>query len=434
MPGLFDDATSPYLGDPEAYGAAQASMAMQPLMSEYLKNVFTGQYGKQWLEQNFGPNANSFDTAMNLGIGFSGGGLATKPRPPGPGLQAPNIGMGTDAPLFDLSNLTQRPDVPQGPIERLPPPAKGIPDWFKAQVEDPANPGQPNPTMAKQYKQVLQLGRNIAGDQNALGWWNTFPLRDRTIGEFGEDRGDALWRSDMNMLSATSPRHDFPANIRQSSYFGNLLAEGQPMPELVRKYQKGDSGPYNMVPTTAAPSGYANFPLHIQNINNLYDPETGLVGNNYPLTNPKPASMSQNLTGNWWMPTIDVRDLRAMGVTSKGGEALKSVDPASLYGYTEQTFHRPLAEQLGLDPAQMQSSTWVGVPEYFKGFDRSGTSSALGTLEDSIRRTAASLGLTPEQAFQRGWLRKEFKLLSAGGLAPGLLGGSEDGDQRPAGK
>jgi len=340
-------------------------------------------------------------------------------------LPAPNIGMGTATPLFDLSRLTERPDVPQTPIERLPPPAKGVPDWFKAQIEDPET--------ARQYLAVLAKGREVAGDQNALGWWNTFPLRERTIGEFGEPGGDALWRSDMNMLSATSPRHDFPANIRQASYFGNLLAEGQPLPELVKKYQAGNPNAFNLVPTTSAPQGYANFPLHIQNIQNLLQ-DDGTLGNAYPLTNPKPASMAQNLVGNWSVPTIDVRDLRAMGATSKGGKAMQSVDPASLYGYTEQNFHQPLAEKIGLDPAQMQSSTWVGVPEYFSGFDRSGTSSALGTLDDSIRRTASSLGLTPEQAFQRGWLRKEFRLLGTAGLGvpAGLLGWSANQDQRPA--
>lgn len=218
---------------------------------------------------------------------------------------------------------------------------------------------------------------------------------------------------------------DFPANIRQASYFDNLLAEERALPELVRKYQKGDSGAYNMVPTEPAPKGYANFPLHIQNIE---DRQT--LGNIYPLTNPKPATMAQNLVGNWLQPTIDVRDLRAMGLKTQGGKAMGSVDPPSLYGHIEGTFHQPLASQLKLDPAQMQSTTWLGVPEHFAGVDRSGMTPALGTLEDSIRRTAAAMGLTPEEVLRRGYINREFKLLSAGGglgLA-GLLGGGEGED------
>jgi hypothetical protein len=214
------------------------------------------------------------------------------------------------------------------------------------------------------------------------------------------------------------------------------LAEGKPLPELVKKYSEKNPNAFNWVPTESAPPGYANFPLHIQNIQNLMK-EGGLLGlgdTPYPLSNPKPASMRQNLLGNWWTPTIDVRDLRAMGMTDKGGKAMQAVDPVSLYGHIEDTFHRPLAADLGLDPAQMQSSTWIGVPSFFERADRSGTLSAIGTLEDSIRRTARALGLTPEQALRRGYLRKEFKLLGAGG-GLGLLGlpdESVDPDQRAA--
>jgi len=70
-------------------------------------------------------------------------------------------------------------------------------------------------------------------------------------------------------------------------------------------------------------------------------------------------------------------------------------------------------------------------PEYFQGFDRSGTLSALGTLEDSIRRTAASLEMTPQEALRRGYLRKEFKLLGLGGGLGlnSLLGQGVDPDQ-----
>lgn len=382
-------------------------------------------------------------TMMAVALGISGGGLSTRapkimtPLPKGlisdvrSDLPAPNIGMGTDTPLFDYSRLTERPDVPQTPLERAPPPAKGIPDWVTSQITDPAR--------IKQYKEVLQAGRDVAGDPNALFWWNTFPLRDRYLGEFGDEAGDATWRSDMNMWSATSPKAAFPQTVRQSSYFNNMLARGDPLPELVRQYQTKNPNAYNLVPTTPAPSPYANFPQHIQNIQNLLQPDRVTLGNNYPLANPKPPSMAQNLVGNWSVPTIDLRDLRAMGMTTKGGKAMEAVDPVSLYGYIESNFHQPLAEQLSKElnqqiaPAQMQSGTWVGAPSYFDRADLSGTSSAIGTLEDSIRRTASSLGLTPEQTLRRGYFRKEFPLLGLGGLGvTGLLGGGVDPDQRSA--
>jgi hypothetical protein len=398
----------------------------------YLQNVLSGQVAAQGMQNTFGnyydPNrsfaANATDprgiaNAANLAMGFSGGGLGTKAGKAASAaasdLPAPNIGKGTATPLFDLSNLAQRPNVPQTPIARMPPPANGVPQWFVDQIKDPAT--------AQQYQAILQRGRQVAGDNNALGWWNTMPLRDRTIGEFGPQQGDAAWRSDMNMLSATSPRSNFPTNINQASYFGNLLASGQDLPELVKKYQTQNPNAFNLVPATGAPPGYKNFPLHIQNIGNLMQRDPSMpygysIGNDYPLTNPKPASMAQNLVGNWSVPTIDVRDLRAMGAKYKNGKAMESVDPASLYGYTEQNFHQPLAQKLNLDPAQMQSTTWVGVPSYFDRADMSGTNSALGTLDNVIRQTAALppyRGMTPEQVFQRAWLRKEFPLKGATG-------------------
>ena len=405
--------------------ADQAPSDTGPSVLQRLQDLMTAPQ----LQSHYDPNASlaqnalnpaaiqqAMDVAMSVGPGAisrdikSGLPIITKDTDR---IASPYIGMGTDAPLFDLSRLTERPDVPQTPIAREPLPAKGVPEWASSQVTDPAR--------VEQYKQVLKLGREEAGDENALGWWNTFPLRDEYLGEFGAAAGDAEWRSGMNMWSATSPRAPFPQNIRQASYFANLLAEGKPLPELVKQYQKGDSGAFNWVPTESAPKGYSNMPLHIQNIRNLYDPATGLLGNNYPLSNPKPASMAQNLVGNWSMPTIDVRDLKAMGLTDKQGRPMQGVNPTGLYGYIEDTFHRPLADALSKElkmdiaPAQMQSSTWVGVPEYFQGFDRSGTLSAVGTLEDSIRRTAASLGMKPQEALRRGYLRKEFKLLGLGG-------------------
>ena len=437
MPGILDwlqqKLGGPGDDDPaaswQAMNPAGATPYTQQSVLPYLQDVITGQNAKQGMQNLFGADQRDLGTALAFS-GLAAGGLGVKgtPRPRAAAasdLPAPNIGMGTEAPLFDYSRLTERPNVPQVPIERMPEPPKGVPEWAKTQIADPA--------MREQYLAVLRKGQEVGGKQNTLGWWNTFPLRDRAMEYLGEAAGDARWRSGMGMWSAASPRTEFPQTIRQASYFENLLAEGKPLPELYKKYQTKNPNAYNMAPVESGPPGYKNFPAHIQNIENLLQPN-GLLGGTYPLTNPKPATMRENLLGNWLQPTIDVRDLRAMSLKDKSGEVLQSVDPASLYGYIEKNFHQPLAEKIGIDPAQMQSSTWVGVPEFFGGFDRSGTNSALGTLEDSLRRTAKALGMTPEQALNRGYFNKEFKLLGAGagiGL-PGLLGNGIDENKRAA--
>ena len=81
-------------GDPEAYGVAQASKAMEPVVGPYLKDVVTGQAAKKALQERFQPEP-AYDpnrsvveqarerlrsggispTAMDLALAFSGGGL-----------------------------------------------------------------------------------------------------------------------------------------------------------------------------------------------------------------------------------------------------------------------------------------------------------------------------------------------------------------------
>jgi len=73
-------------GDPEAVGAAQTSAAMQPAVLQHLQNVLSG--AQQQFRSNYDPNRslaqNALDPqelaqAQNLAMGFTGGGLGTKP-------------------------------------------------------------------------------------------------------------------------------------------------------------------------------------------------------------------------------------------------------------------------------------------------------------------------------------------------------------------
>jgi len=189
-----------------------AGTAAPPGVLNYMQDVLSGRVASQGvlnqqrpaydLDKPLRENLPQIsDQAIDIAMGIGPG--AIRPRATstvaGKGVQqanpdvaAPQIGLGTEQPLFNLENLQVRPDVPQTGVARLPDPAKGVPDWWKRQIEDPAT--------AEQYKTILQKGRDVAGDENALGWWNTFPLRDRTIGEFGEAAGDPRWRSDMRLL------------------------------------------------------------------------------------------------------------------------------------------------------------------------------------------------------------------------------------------
>lgn len=97
--GLYPDAASPVdsqnglspvswaWGDPEAYGAAQASRAMEPVVSPYLKNVLTGQVAAQGLGRLITPydpaksfaqnalNPQGLEVAQDIAMGFAGPGM-----------------------------------------------------------------------------------------------------------------------------------------------------------------------------------------------------------------------------------------------------------------------------------------------------------------------------------------------------------------------
>jgi hypothetical protein len=80
-------------GDPEAQGQAQASMAMQPAINQWLQNV--GEDVRQRLPTTYDPGRSfaqnaldpgGLEAALNVALGIGGGGLGTKIyRGSGPG-------------------------------------------------------------------------------------------------------------------------------------------------------------------------------------------------------------------------------------------------------------------------------------------------------------------------------------------------------------
>jgi hypothetical protein len=127
-------------GEPAAGGATARGVAgdvpYRDALSEYgsdLRSGLTSHYDPtRSLAQNV-LDPRGLEQALNVALGVGPGGVATRaPKQPGD-FPAPNIGKGTETPLFDYSRLTERPDVPQVPLERAPLPAKGVPDWAQAQ-------------------------------------------------------------------------------------------------------------------------------------------------------------------------------------------------------------------------------------------------------------------------------------------------------------
>jgi hypothetical protein len=385
-------------GDPEAQGAAQASTAMQPAVEDWMRNVGTGKYVSDYfnnLSQGYDPNRsfaqNAQDPtlmqhAMDLALGFSGGGLATKAKGPAASdLPAPYLSKGADAPLFDYS--LPPPDVPQTGLTRAPPPPKGIPDYVQ-RVADPANLARVKDLTA----QGLQRMGEVAPGQPRY-WYNPSPILDA----FGNDLGSAEQAQRnlkiyADMMGNTTNLARVPQNQRMASWY----------------YQKYMTDPETM-PTEVPPegSGYGHVAQkqHLQNVQDWW-PTQSID----PAGNPKPASFSENNMGNFRPYTWDTRNGTIWDLRNTKGAIITAPDKAH-YGFLEGT-GQGLASDMGISPARQQEASWVTMepPGPLQTFAEG--------LEQKIRDTAAKFNMDPREV--RKYFAQGKQLLW--GLPAGLLG------------
>ncbi len=346
--------------------------------------------------------------------------------------------------LFDMSKLSDVPNVPQFQIPRTVPkqgpPARIVEALARPEVEQGIN-------------ETVQRGIEGGGKE----WYNTEPVLDRMRGIMSSGDVDPAYAQLMDLMAATSPRARVPDNVRTGSYYNYLMRQGMPLPDK------------------PAP-GYGSIAqnLHRQNVEGLME-----RGGWDVYKNPKPASFSSNLQGNQQVATIDTHNFRLPGILSGDprfletsiaelaktpesaletlqrqypglpediAQAAISVKPKKVsvnykpqewvekgyismedavndpalwaskprdneYGYYEQ-WQQDQAKQMGISPAQYQASMWLG------GGDTTGLGSAaepfIGTLEARIRYTADRLGMDPEKVRDM-MLRGEVPLMAQGG-------------------
>jgi hypothetical protein len=332
--------------------------------------------------RSFAQNAldpQALEQAQNLAMGFSGGGLATKARSAAASdLPAPNLSKGADAPLFDYS--LPPPDVPQTPLLRAPPPPKGIPDYVKA-ISSPEN-------MARVREQT-ESGLERLGDRY---WYNPSPLLDafgNALGSGQEATRNLKLYTDM--MGNTTNLARVPQNQRMASWY----------------YQKYLDNPETM-PTEPPPKGsgygHAAQQQHLTNVQNWWPTQTI-----DPVGNPKPASFSENLTGNMNPYTWDTRNGTIWDFRNTKGDIITAPDKQH-YGYLEGT-GQDLANQMGITPARQQEASWVNMepPGPVQTFAES--------MEQKIRDTADKFNMDPRDVLK--YFAQGKQLLW--GLPAGLL-------------
>ena len=321
--------------------------------------------------------------------------------------------IATGGKLFNYSNLSKVPDVPQFDLPRYAPP-RGVP----ARIGDLTA----NPDVRQQMLDTIQRGQQMGG----ADWYNADPLRQAFIDELGK-QGDPRFQQYMNLVAATSPRSDVGTNVRNASYYYNRLVNGEPMPDV------GTPNPQ--------PYGHMAQRLHQQNA------QTVAGGGWDPLQNPKPASFAQDLMGNQQPVAVDTHAFRLPGILSQDPRFLETAyqsskdapkqniqqmvlsgqmsmedalkqpaywqaqPKANEYGAMEN-YYQGLASDAGLSPAQAQAAAWVGGGQQ-TGLASDASKPFIGFVEDRANKTADVRGLSPAEALSQ-FIRGNKPLLGVG--------------------
>lgn len=290
---------------------------------------------------------------------------------------APTI-LRPDRPIFDYGSLDKVPDVEQRYFDPPPGPARGVPDYV-ARLGEKGNLDQ----MDAYVDKGLREGHG--------GFYNTMQLRDRFIGELGEEEGHRAWARFIDMVGATSPQNKTPYNTRTASYYYMRDRQGNPL-------RTGEDPPPN-------PYGHYVQKTHMRGSEDVVD-----RGGLDPNENPKVARFAENLKGNWSPLTVDIHNLRALGYTDKGGKPLDAPKKEH-YGFLEG-IQQERALKKGITPAQYQEAAWFGAGDITNL--GSPPDPFLKVLEDRLAITAEKDGLSKEDVLRR-MIRGEIPLLNQGG-------------------
>lgn len=355
---------------------------------------------------------------------------------------------------IDLSSAGEVPNVPQVELPRYNPP-RGVSPRLQEALQ--------NPDVISGVEQSIEAGRAMGADK----WYGTEPVRRAFEAQFGPVEGPKRMQLFMDMVAATSPKSDVPTNIRNASFYYQRALAGDPA-----------------VSKTPYPYGHVGQKLHQSNYAKLMLPQPAPLSSDVPdimtawdvLTNPKPASFSQNLQGNLVPGTIDTHAFRNIGMRTgdprfletsfssvykpgadpaedslvkqfaevkegKDGKLIATFRPQQLvaqgrislqdalnlptfwvgkpnaneYGAAEQ-FYRELGRRQNLSTAEAQAAAWSG----------GGSLTGLGSppshtfpelLNERVLFTAKMRGEKPEQTLNK-MLSGKAPLLAIPALAP----------------
>jgi hypothetical protein len=389
--------------------------------------------------RSFAENAtdpNAIGNAANIALGFSGGGLGTRPQPPALGFPQAKYPQYAEAypevgpPKWEIDKKTNEgfwakqltPEAEAFKKER----ARVVKDmqggyepYFNVsqrQHVDPANyppnvdtttivPGPRAKTTPEQ--ELATVGSDEArarlqaayarGDvmPNTADWYAVKQIEDQFIKEYGPQEGRKQFQDKFaTSMAATTGGANPEANFLMAMY-GNYLRNqpGGSYPEAAHQMPFPIGGRY----------ASGNIEQHQKIFDEGGFPSLGA-------TNPKRHNFAQNFTGNPNVATMDEQMTSGMtpGVM---------MPPKGRYGIYEQVLAEEAAKAKA-DPRRFQEVAWAGfknmkTPSYESGVPM------MQTVNESIERTHRLTGLPKEEIVRRGLVRGEipmYGLLGAIGL------------------
>ena len=227
------------------------------------------------------------------------------------------------------------PNITQGTLPRLKP-VRGVEQVTQDKIDRLWQPSNIN-----RLNRIAEQGLEVGGEH----WYNTEPLRLAFIDELGEAEGDKAFGEFAKYLGATSPQTKVPANIKRASYF--YTHPRHSLNPLDIPSVKDEFPVFPNITSEGKAVGYGAH-THKTQIPSLTLAQQGSLLNS--LYAPKTSRFEANLLGNLQPVTVDMHNARSLGWGS-------NVDPKH-YRYLED-FNVAQGTELGVDPAQWQSSLWM---------------------------------------------------------------------------
>ena len=259
-----------------------------------------------------------------------------------------------------------------------------------------------SPRAEKFNRELMRKGKEMGFDK----WYHTGGIKD-TFMDYNPSGGEQVFEDLMSFGAGLSPRTKVAQEIRRASALNYMNKRGADVSNMTHDMFPPGYG-HPLTQSTQAP------------LIKKYM-ETGIVGD--PKNPMKAPSYAQNKMGNFKPYTIDTRDFELLTYNPRTGKSLKRGPTKQEYPYIEEA-QSSWAADLGLEPAEGQSSKWGAGEELVKGSDSRNLTSA---FNQRVAKTAEHHGISEDEVAKKLANRDIILKAFLGSVGAGtILGGMNE--------